>query len=202
MPDQTHGEQASPKPRLTDTARGQTLFVTLWVLGTVATLGLWAGAFLWGSSQGLVGEDGTVAPPEPVAPEVTFPILGSPPATPGTQSWWELRGGECIAGFDDAFAQEFQVVGCLSSHNAELLEAQLLSDDPDEPYPGDAAVLAEAREICDLREVINREVASEYSDLRTTYSYPVNQEQWDAGERGVYCFVFSESGETFTQSLR
>lgn len=202
MSDHSQGEPTSPKPRLTDTARGQTIFVALWVVGTVATLGVWAGAFLWGASSGLSGNEQAVATLEPVAPEVSFPTLGPPPATPGTRPWGELRGGECIAGFQDAFAEEFQVVGCSSPHNAELLEAQLLSQDPNEAYPGDAAVLAAAREVCDLREVINREVASEYSDLRTTYSYPVNQEQWDAGERGVYCFVSSESGKSFTQSLR
>jgi len=63
-------------------------------------------------------------------------------------------------------------------------------------------VLADAREICDVRDLINIEVAKEYSDLRTAYSYPVTKEQWDAGERGVYCFVYSDSGESFTTSLR
>jgi hypothetical protein len=53
-----------------------------------------------------------------------------------------------------------------------------------------------------VRDLINIEVAREYSDLRTAYAYPVNEEQWDVGQRGVYCFVYSESGATFTSSLR
>ena len=191
-----------PQPRLTDTPRGQTIFVSLWVLGTLVVLALWGGAFLWGQS---VGSPEPVAEPETiesVEPAVEFPELGPPSATPGTRAWDELRGGECIAGFSDAFAEEFEVVGCSASHTAELVRAELLSRDAEEAYPGDAAVLANAREICDVRDLINIEVAREYSDLRTAYSYPVNQEQWDVGERGVYCFVYSESGESFTTSLR
>jgi hypothetical protein len=82
------------------------------------------------------------------------------------------------------------------------VHAELLSADPEEPYPGDGAVLAAAREACDVRDLIDIEVAKNFSDLRTAYAYPVSSTQWDAGERGVYCFVYSESGETFTTSLR
>jgi hypothetical protein len=202
MTHETDLDSAPPKPRLTDTPRGQTIFVSLWVLGTLVTLGIWVGAFLWGQSVG--------APEEVALPEVTdvpetvveFPELGPPSLTPGTWGWNELRGGECLNGFRDAFAEEFQVVGCSSTHTAELVLAELLSSDPMEPYPGDAAVIAAAREMCDVRDLIDIEVAREYTDLRTAYAYPVSADQWDKGERGVYCFVYSESGATFTSSLR
>ena len=191
-----------PHPRLTDTPRGQTIFVSLWVLGTLVVLALWGGAFWWGQN---VGSPEPIAEPETeevVEPAVEFPALGPPSKPPGTWAWDELRGGECIARFSDAFAEEFDVVGCTSPHTAELVRAELLSADADEEYPGEAAVLADAREICDVRDLINIEVAKEYSDLRTAYSYPVTKEQWEAGERGVYCFVYSDSGESFTTSLR
>ncbi|MDA2980297.1 MAG: septum formation family protein [Actinomycetota bacterium] len=191
-----------PKPRLTQTARGQTIFVSLWVLGTLVTLGVWVGAFVLGQSVG--------APEDVMVEEVVdvveiaaeFPELGPPSQTPGTWAWDELRGGECLTGFSDPFAEEFQVVSCSSPHTAELLHAELLSRVASEPYPGDPAVLAAARAACDVRDLVNIEVAQEFSDLRTSYSYPVSADQWDAGERGVYCFVYSESGATFTSSLR
>lgn len=191
-----------PKPRLTQTARGQTIFVSLWVLGTLVTLGLWVGAFVLGQSVG-APEDAVVEEVFDVVEIATeFPELGPPSQTPGTWAWRELRGGECLTGFSDPFAEEFQVVSCSSPHNAELLHAELLSSVAAEPYPGDPAVLAAARAACDVRDLVNIDVAKEFSDLRTSYSYPVSEDQWDAGERGVYCFVYSESGATFTSSLR
>ena len=202
MTEHTEPPAPPPKPRLTDTPSGQTIFVTLWVLGTLVTLAIWGGAFVWGQSVAAPEDNVDVVMPEVVEPVVEFPELGPPSVAPGTWEWNELRGGECVSGFSDAFAEEFEVVGCSSSHTAELVRAELLSSDPDEPYPGDAAVLAQARELCDVRDLINREVAQNYSDLRTAYSYPVSQEQWDSGERGVYCFVYSESGDVFTSSLR
>ena len=191
-----------PKPRLTQTARGQTIFVSLWVLGTLVTLGLWVGAFVLGQSVG-APEDAVVEEAVDVVEIATeFPELGPPSQTPGTWAWDELRGGECLTGFSDPFAEEFKVVSCSSPHNAELLHAELLSSVAAEPYPEDPAVLAAARAACDVRDLVNIEVAKEFSDLRTSYSYPVSEDQWDAGERGVYCFVYSESGATFTSSLR
>lgn len=191
-----------PKPRLTQTARGQTIFVSLWVLGTLVTLGLWVGAFVLGQSVGAPEEVAVEETGEVVEITAEFPELGPPSQSPGTWAWDELRGGECLTGFSDPFAEEFQVVSCSSPHNAELLHAELLSGESSEPYPGDPAVLAAARAACDVRDLVNIEVAQEFSDLRTSYSYPVSQNQWDAGERGVYCFVYSESGATFTRSLR
>ncbi len=191
-----------PKPRLTQTARGQTIFVSLWVLGTLVTLGLWVGAFVLGQSVGAPEDVAIEEVIDVVEIAAEFPELGPPAQAPGTWAWDELRGGECLTGFRDAFAEQFQVVSCSSPHNAELLHAELLSRESSEPYPGDPAVLAAARAACDVRDLVNIEVAQEFSDLRTSYSYPVSQDQWDAGERGVYCFVYSESGATFRSSLR
>lgn len=202
MSDQIEPENAPAKPRLTDTPRGQTIFVSLWVIGTLVTLGVWVGAFLWGQSVGAPEEDIVAEVADTAPPEVEFPELGPPSLAPGSWEWSELRGGECLAQFSNAFAEEFQVVGCSSPHAAQLVHAELLSSDPGETYPGDAAVLAAAREACDVRNLIDIEVAKNYTDLRTAYAYPVSSTQWDAGERGVYCFVYSDSGETFTTSLR
>ena len=53
-----------------------------------------------------------------------------------------------------------------------------------------------------IADLVDIDVAREFSDLRTAYAYPVDATQWSAGERGVYCFVYSEGGDVFTQSLR
>ena len=201
MTDQS--EPSTPaKPRLTQTARGQTIYVSLWVLGTLGTLGLWVGAFVLGQSVGAPEDVAVEEVVDVVEIAQEFPELGPPSQTPGTWAWDELRGGECLSGFSEPFAEQFQVVSCSSPHDAELLHAELLSRVASEPYPGDPAVLAAARAACDVRDLVNIEVAQEFSDLRTSYSYPVSQDQWEAGERAVYCFVYSESGATFRGSLR
>ena len=202
MSDPTTPQDTPARPRLTDTPRGQTIFVGLWVLGTLVTLGIWVGAFFWGQSVAAPIEVAEPVDEEVADVVVEFPAVGPPSRAPGTWEWTELRGGECIADFTGAFAEEFRVVECTMAHTAELVKAELLSSMPQDPYPGDAAVLAQAREMCDVRDLIDIEIAKDYSDLRTAYSYPVDQAQWDAGQRGVYCFVYSESGATFSSSLR
>ena len=191
---------APARPRLTDTDRGQTIFVMLWVLGTLATIGIWVGAFLAGQyvAGGAVEPEETAAPVEEVASLVS---LGGPPLAVGQWEWFELQGGECIARFEGAFAEVFSVVTCQAPHAAQLAVAELISADILEAYPGDDVVLARARELCDLKDEVNAAVAAEFSDLRIAYSYPVDSDQWDKGQRGVYCFIYSESGQPLTAPL-
>lgn len=195
-------EVSPPKRKLTDTAAGQSIFVGLWVLGTLAVLIAAAGAFLLGQSVG--GHDDTAATEvfeEVAEPVIEFPKLTGVPKEPGPWEWRELAGGECIAVFEGAFAEQFSVVPCETPHDAQLVHAELLSASPDALYPGDDEVLAQAREMCDVRERVDYTVASEYSDLIVDYSYPVGTEQWDAGERGVYCFVLRQSGDSLEGDL-
>lgn len=189
--------------KLTDTTVGQSVFVGLWIVGTLGVLAAITGAFVVGQSVASgAGDSDDVVVAEPIVHEpVVFTDLTGPPQAPGTWEWSDLRGGECIAGFEGAFAEEFTVVACTEQHEAQLLRAELLSRDPGAFFPGVEDTLAQARNLCDVRELIDYLVAGDYADLMVDYSYPVTAEQWDRGERGVYCFVTRQSGGQLVGNL-
>ena len=187
-----------PKKPLTSTAAGQSVFIGLWILGTLAIVAILAGAFLLG--QSLSREDeGTSDQVE--APPIEFPVLSGVPVEPGAWAWDELRGGECISGFEGAFAEEFSVVACQTPHDAQLISAELLSNRAEEPYPGVDEVAQLARESCDVTDVIDYNLATQFDDLIVDFSYPASDEQWAEGERGVYCFALRSSGGTLQGDL-
>ena len=187
-----------PKKPLTSTAAGQSVFIGLWILGTLAIVAILAGAFLLG--QSLSREDeGTSDQVE--APPIEFPVLSGVPVEPGAWAWDELRGGECISGFEGAFAEEFSVVACQTPHDAQLISAELLSNRAEEPYPGADEVAQLARESCDVTDVIDYNLATQFDDLIVDFSYPASDEQWAEGERGVYCFALRSSGGTLQGDL-
>ena len=197
-------EQSSPvrppRKRLTSTATGQSIFIGLWILGTLVVVAILAGAFLLG--QSLSGDDGAEKAEEQAQPAVIeFPVLSGVPVEPGQRPWDELRGGECISGFDEAFAEEFTVVRCEASHDAQVVSATLLSNRAEDPYPGVDEVAQLAREACDVRDVIDYSLATQYDDLIVDYSYPASDEQWAQGERAVYCFALRSSGGTLQGDL-
>jgi hypothetical protein len=200
MSQESPSEPLSPKPKLTDTPAGQSVFVGLWIAGTLLVLAAAAGAFVLGQNAAGGDESEVVAVDTEMELEV-FPELTGIAQAPGVWAWDELRGGECIAGFEGAFAEEFTVVSCVGPHDAQLISAQLLSGDVEASYPGEEQVLATARERCDVRELVDYSVAENYADLVVDYSYPVTTEQWDSGARGVYCFVIRQSGEQIDGDL-
>jgi hypothetical protein len=200
-------QEHSPAPTrrsrrsLRDTETGQSIFIGLWILGTLATVAALAGAYLAGQYLANLGA------PEPeeipvVLPEViAFPDLTGGPQPPGNWSYDQLRGGECISGYGGAFQEEYSVVPCEGIHDAELVYATLISSDPQATFPGEQEMAERAVEICDAGLVLNRERAAEYADLVMESSYPVDSAQWDAGIRVVYCFISRGSGGTLMGSL-
>lgn len=186
---------APPRRRLTDTAAGQSVFVALWVLGTLAVLGLAGIAFWWGMQQALPDDDEVALEEVTAEPAITFPNLAEGPKPAGSWPWTELRGGECLESYAGPYAEDYQVVGCQAPHDAQVISAQLLSRDLAEPYPGEDVLAERAREVCDVMPLLDRERAAGYSDLVLEWSYPVNARQWDEGNRVVYCFVSRSSGE-------
>jgi len=190
-----------PKKRLTDTSGGQALFVGLWMLGTLATIAALIAAFFLGRMVSGGGQDTVVDTPvsEPDAVWIT-PLTGDTRGV-GEWEWFELQGGECVAGFAGAFAPTFTVVECALPHTAELVHARVVSPNPGEEFPGDEDILATAKEICDVSDRLNRDVASDYSDLIVDFSYPTTADQWDAGYRSVYCFVTRSSGDFMLERL-
>ena len=190
------------RPRLTSTPRGQAVYLALWMVGTLGGLAALGGAFVLGQHLGAPAPPPVaVVAEDPEQPELVFPTLSGGPVDAGTWAWNELRGGECLADFDGAFTESFEVVSCATAHRAQLVKAQLLNRDRSEVFPGEEAIAQRAAEVCELSEVIDRTYATEFNDLLVHYSYPVTEDQWDAGQRVVYCFVNSASGESFTKSL-
>lgn len=193
--------EVKPSRKLTDTAPGQALFIALWMVGTVATIAALIGAFFLGR---LVNSEATPPAPETLdsVEEVLEIVSLAGGARPvGEWSWFELRGGECITGFEAAFAQSFSVVSCDVPHDAELVLARVLSTDPGAAFPGEDSALDSAKEVCDVSEALNRDAAAAYSDLIVEYSYPTTEASWDAGYRGVYCFVTRSSGDFKAERL-
>lgn len=199
------GEESPPRVPLRATRRGQNIIVASSVAATVVFLGAAVGAFFVGQSLAPQTSTGNVTQVQEVLeverPVAEFPSLTGGPREPGDASWVDLRGGECLRPFETAFAETFSVVECSTPHDAQVLVAQLVSRDRTEVYPGEAAMALRAREICDVSELVNTEYAAEFENLYIEPSYPVTQDQWDEGQRVVWCFVRSGSGEVFEQSF-
>lgn len=186
---------------LTQTPAGQSIFIALWILGTLATLAALGGAFVLGQ---YVANLQNSEPEEIIeAPEIPFvvPDLSLGPRPPGMWSFDELRGGECIGGYQGAFSEQYRVVTCASPHGAQIVRTRLLSVNQQTPFPGEVELRERAASICDVAQSLNRAEASQYRDLAVEFSYPLTSEQWDRGQRVVYCFVTRLSGEPLLGSL-
>lgn len=192
-----------PFSALKSTARGQSVFVGLWVGGTFGLIGLLVGAFFFGQYLGTRNQPEIPAVVEPELHEqpIVFPSLRGGPQSPGVWAWEELRGGECLAFFDNAFAEEFEVVECSTPHPAQLVRAQLVSRDRAESFPGEAAMAIVARDICDVVEAIDTDYSQNFATLVKDIAYPLTVEQWEDGQRVVYCFMRSSTNEIFEASL-
>ncbi|MFT6973010.1 MAG: hypothetical protein ACJAV4_000225 [Pontimonas sp.] len=188
---------------LKSTARGQNFYVGLWVGGTLGLMGLLVGAFFVGRSLGAseAPEVRAVIESERQEPPIVFPSLTGGPQNPGVWAWDVLRGGECLALFDNAFAEEFEVVDCSAPHLAQLVRAQLVSRDRTENFPGEPAMAIVAQDICDVLDVIDTEYAQRFATLVKEIAYPVTADQWHDGQRVVYCFMRSSTGEIFEATL-
>lgn len=183
---------------LTATPAGQSIYIGLWILGTLVVFGAAVGAFFFGDYLGNPGDTEEAVVEEP---SLELPDLTLGPQVPGVWAWNELRGGECIGDYDDAFAEEFEVVSCVSPHEAQLVKAQLISEKPDAPFPGEEELLQQAKQVCEVENMLSRETIQNYNDLVVQVSYPVDQEMWTTGDRVVYCFVARQSGGALTESL-
>ena len=92
------------RPRLTSTPTGQNIFVGLMVLATLGVVALLGGAFVVGNNvAGAATEEPVAVEQAPAEPEISFPTLSGEPLGPGPTDWLELRGGECLSPFSDAF---------------------------------------------------------------------------------------------------
>lgn len=130
------------------------------------------------------------------APTASLPGVGPLPA--GTWAWNALLGGECVQPFDSVWAEEFTVVDCAVAHTAQLVATAEL---PDPSFPGQEALAVSVSSLCQAQGVVDVAAAGTYGDVQVSGTFPVTQEQWDAGERSYYCFVDRAGGGELTGSL-
>ncbi|QHF22575.1 hypothetical protein GTU73_00180 [Rathayibacter sp. VKM Ac-2804] len=140
----------------------------------------------------------TAAPAQPsatasaaptTAPTAAPPTVGPLPA--GSYAWTALLGGECLQPFDTVWAETFTVVDCASAHTGEMVATGELTD---ATFPGQDALAVSVSSLCQAQGVVDVTGAEAYGDVQVSASFPVTQEQWDAGERSYYCFVDRAGG--------
>lgn len=193
------GASSAPRPtRQDDDDRGGRSPVKLlaWIAGGLAAVLLVVAGVSF-ASQLLGGGSEPVADEAPA--EVAEPTALQPP---GVHAWNQLFGGECLEPFDGPWAEEFTVVDCAAPHAAQLVLRGEVSTDEAAPFPGEAEIATQVGALCSAEGVVNPDVAAQAGDLQVAGSYPVTEEQWQAGERTYYCFVTRGSGEPITGDAR
>ncbi|HEU0257299.1 MAG TPA: septum formation family protein [Microbacteriaceae bacterium] len=143
------------------------------------------------------------------APVVVPTALPAPHVTPlptttltgGTARWSSLAGGECFSPFTSPWAETFTVVDCTAPHQAQLVYATVLPGTASEAYPGQKAVVADAQKLCGQNGIINLAAAKDDTGVQVQAAYPASEEQWQSGQRGVYCFATLSSGAVMTGSI-
>ena len=138
--------------------------------------------------------------PSPSAPPVTA-VAAVGPLAPGSYSWEELRGGECLAGYESPWAEEFTVVDCAVPHPAQMVHRGVFGADDASDYPGIDALQAQINLLCSAPAVIDFAAAGAYNDIRFAGSFAATDQEWAAGHRDYFCFVTRGSGEPLTGSV-
>jgi len=111
----------------------------------------------------------------------------------------ELDVGQC---FDDPpdFAEvaNVDVVPCASPHHNEVIA---VVDLPESSFPGDAAVGDSAASRC--QAAFAGYVGSSYDDSPLVLGWLApSLDSWGVGDREVICFVFDQSGDRMSGSVR
>lgn len=141
-----------------------------------------------------------VASPTPTPTPTVEPItLG--PVPPGEYRWDELLGGECLGTWEGAWTETFEVVDCAGSHPAQLVGRGVFEEANFDPYPGFDVLLGRMNTLCTAPTVIDYAVANQFPDLQIASTIPVDDVDWDAGNRSWFCFVTRSSGADLTGTI-
>jgi hypothetical protein len=178
--------------------------VLLWVAGgLVAILALIALYLLGTRLPDLFGPAPAVTPSSTPSPSPSETVKPVGPVVPGVYAWDELLGGECLDPWESPWVEEFTVVDCAAPHPAQLVHRGTFpeTDPPTEFYPGEEALVAQLALLCSSPGVIDLAAAGQYTDVQIQSSYPVTEEQWDAGQHDYFCFVTRSSGQPLTGSV-
>ena len=196
LPGRSRAATASTMPRTQ-----KILIVVLGVL--IAGLALVA-LFLLGMR---IGENSavpetTTAPtskPSAIAPRASAAAVG--PVAPGTYSWDELLGGECLTSYASPWQDSYTVVECASPHRGQLMMKFALPDAIGAPYPTPAALESTIIGRCSAPTVVDYVAAGAFADMQLEVAYPADSSEWDAGDRTALCFASRAGGEDLTGSL-
>jgi len=142
----------------------------------------------------------TPAPSETaVAPVAPVVVLG--PVAPGTYTWKQLLGTECLEPFASAWEAEYTVVDCATPHGGQLVYRGRFDDSGVDAYPGVEALQARMNLLCSSPENIDYAAASQISDIQISASFAGTEADWASGNRNYFCFVSRSSGEPLTASV-
>lgn len=156
----------------------------------------WVGTLLPGLVSSPAAEPTETSTPTPTA---SIPAEGTLP--PGTYAWDQLRGGECLADYTSPWEEEFTVVPCDEDHAAQVVKVGAITDDKGAAFPGQDELASQIYLLCSAPDVLDLKAAAAYSDVQVQGSYPVNEEQWNDGQRNYFCFVNRSSGDPLSGSL-
>jgi hypothetical protein len=169
------------------------------ILGVVALIALF---FLGTRLPSFLGPAPAVTEPTGTPSPSPSAEIAIGPVAPGEYHWDELLGGECIDPYVDPWQDTYTVVDCAVPHAAQMVrtgEFPIPETGP-EPYPGEEALQAQALGRCRAAGIFSP-AAGKVTDAQVAASYPVAAEDWDAGNRRYYCFVFRSSGEPLTEDI-
>jgi hypothetical protein len=177
--------------------------VLLWIAGSLVMVLVLVATFLLSSRLGEQSVTANEGAADSADADVTPVLEGdNTPLAPGVHDWADLVGGECLADFDTAWAEEFTVVACDTDHTAQLLTRAELSAGTDAPFPGVDTLTTDVGVLCGLPSVLNYGQAGGTTDIRVTASFPVDAADWTAGDRTYFCFVDRASGDILPGDLR
>ena len=143
-----------------------------------------------------------VAAPTPTpTPTETAPPITLGPVDPGVYQWNELLGGECLATWEGAWTQTFEVVDCAGEHPAQLVGRGLFEETEFAPYPGFDVLLGRMNALCTAPTIIDYSLARQFGDLQIAATIPVDEDDWDTGNRSFFCFVTRSSGADLTGTI-
>lgn len=116
---------------------------------------------------------------------------------------FKLRQGDCLMmptqGIGGEEVETLDAMPCDQPHDGEVLSIVLVPGDDDAPYPGDAAISAEAETGClsSFESVTGRDFATDpFWDL--TFLSPTS-DSWTLGDdREIVCIVLPLDGELTT----
>jgi hypothetical protein len=174
----------------------------LWVAGSlVAALALIALFLLGTRLPAALGPAPVLTASPTPSPTPSIIVIPAGPLPPGEYQWDELLGGECLDSFESAWQDRYTVVDCGMPHPAQMVARGRFEDAPGTAYPGVEELQTRINLLCTSATVINYQVAATALDIQVSASFPVDEEDWDEGNRTYFCFVDRASGENLTASV-